>query len=360
MKVLFLTMSTEIAASSRVRVFQYFSYLDKAQVRHKAISYVCDAQFKKEVSLKKQGILDKVVYKLYSWANLWKCIFLSPAYDVVFIQKVLLHVTTQKLIKLLNKNIVFDFDDAIYLADKAKYGKDTTKRKFESRLIHMLKISKCVIVGNNHIKDYALGFNKDVFVIPSPIDDQRYSPRQKSSPNSKITIGWLGSFPGTVYIKQLCNVFKILSAKYSDLKIELVGSDDLKIEGVYVTTKKWNFDTEIFDLQNFDIGIMPLNDDEWCRGKCGYKILLYMAVGLPVVASPVGVNSEIIKNNITGFLATTEDEWVDKLSQLIDSEKLRTEMGEKGRKVVEEKYSYAVNAPKLLKIFKNIEINGVS
>lgn len=133
-----------------------------------------------------------------------------------------------------------------------------------------------------------------------------------------------------------------------------MGVGKINFAGVNATLKKWRLDNEVATLQSFDIGIMVLPDNEWTRGKGGYKLLQYMAVGIPCVASPVGINKELIRDGENGFLATTEEEWYENLSLLIDNPELRKKMGMRGRDFVVRNYSFEVAAPKLISALKGL------
>ena len=145
------------------------------------------------------------------------------------------------------------------------------------------------------------------------------------------------------------NVLQALAKKYNFI-LSIVSSEKFYLDGVNVQNIQWALDTEIQSLQSFDIGIMPLEDNKYNRGKCGLKALQYMAVGLPVVCSPVGINKDIIEDGANGFLAVTKDEWMKKIAELIENPALREKMGNHGRKLVEKKYSYQITYPKFEEI----------
>jgi glycosyltransferase involved in cell wall biosynthesis len=149
----------------------------------------------------------------------------------------------------------------------------------------------------------------------------------------------------------LTNVFRKLQERYH-VEIKIVGDINISLENVKIVPEKWSYETEITQLQSFDIGIMPMTDDEWTKGKCGLKILQYMAVGLPCVCSPAGVNKEIVQDGVNGFLANSNEEWIEQLSLLIENPNLRKKLGIVGRKTVEERYSLKVNAPRLRQVIK--------
>ena len=155
------------------------------------------------------------------------------------------------------------------------------------------------------------------------------------------------------YFDRLKNVFTALAKRYN-ICLTVIGTGDYRIDGVETVTRPWRLETEISDLQCFDIGVAPVNNDNWALGKCGCKVIQYMGVGIPAVASPVGINGKVINDGVNGFLADSDEEWIEKLSQLIENETLRERFGFMGRKTVEERYSVKINAPKLLEILQKV------
>ncbi|MCJ7663484.1 MAG: glycosyltransferase family 4 protein, partial [Desulfobacterales bacterium] len=203
------------------------------------------------------------------------------------------------------------------------------------------------------LKDYALQFNSQVTVIPTVLDTERYSPKKDYRHQGKINIGWLGLAYNLPYVQKLKKTLQKLKKEIGNFKFTVICSKAPEIDGVDIIFKSWSYDDEIEDIRNLDIGIMPLADDEWAKGKCGLKVLQYMACGVPVVASPVGVNNEIIKDGVNGFLATTDKEWLEKLSLLACNEELRRWVGQKGRETVEKNYSLKLWGPKLARFYKS-------
>lgn len=345
MKVLFLTLGTETMASSRTRVHQYFPYLEKAGIQ---CFVICMSH---NVVQRKFRIFEFIADKIHKVIRYIKIFFFSMDCDVIFIQKILLRSCVQNLIRILNKNIIFDFDDAIYASPRAC---SSTNNDLQKRFVHTLLISKGVVLENNYAKEFVLEFNKNILMITGPIDCRRYFQKVRKEDRHDIVIGWIGSPTTTVYLKLLLGVFKKIIKNYPNVVVELIGATSLEIEGINLVIKDWALDTEVENLQDFDIGIMPLPDDKWSRGKGGYKLLQYMAVGIPCVASPVGINSALIKEGVNGYLANSEDQWYDKLETLIKNRALRESMGVSGRKIVEERYSLEVNAPKLIELIEKI------
>jgi glycosyltransferase involved in cell wall biosynthesis len=270
-------------------------------------------------------------------------------YDLVFIQKEALPFGTTIIEKLFSskKPVIYDFDDAVYLMNPSKTSLIPFLRT-PSKIATIIKLSECVIAGNQYLADYATKYNCDVHIIPTCIDTDYYIPKHKREERKRIVIGWIGSQSTISYLVDIKGVLKKLCRKYDVIfKIVANAEIDLNIETEF---KTWRLRDELVDLRSFDIGIMPLPNNEWTRSKCGYKIIQYMAVGKSVVASPVGVNKEIINDGVNGFLAKNENEWKEKLSVLIEDYDLRKKISVAGRQVVEDRYSLKINAPKLLNL----------
>ncbi|MCK4351978.1 glycosyltransferase family 4 protein [candidate division WOR-3 bacterium] len=362
MRVLFLTLFTEIGASSRYRVYQLMPHLEKKGISCTTSPLLSEKFYKVSFGFVKYPkpfySLYIASYFLFSFFKRVTDVIRAKNYDIVFIQKDILPLCLLGVLKLLNKNIIFEFDDAIFMphpSHKGSLGKILeVRRKHFSRIICM---SKHIIVSNNYNKAPALQYNPNVSVIRGPIDTDRFFVK-KENEKDKIVIGWIGHPTATPFIQEMQGIFDKIGKKFPNVILSLVGSKKIAFSNIKVMCKNWTLDTEVEDLQSFDIGIGPLPDVEWHKGKGGVKLLQYMSCGIPVVASPVGINSEIVVDGVTGFLATTEEEWYEKLSILIKDKKLREKMGMEGRKRVEERYSLKKAVPKLINIFQGVISNA--
>jgi len=236
--------------------------------------------------------------------------------------------------------IVFDFDDAIWLENVSENNRLFKKLKFFSKTSEIISLSIWVIAGNEYLANYARQFNTNVKVIPTTIDTSYHVPRGNHDEHYPVVIGWTGSKTTSVYLREIIEVLRNIKRRFGEkVEIYVIGDENFKDEQIEVVAVPWRRDTEIADLHRIDIGIMPLPDNEWTRGKCGLKLLQYMALEIPAVASPVGVNTEIITHGENGFLAKTHEEWERYLSMLIEDSSLRSKLGRAGRKTVEERYS---------------------
>jgi len=352
MKVIFLTQTSEMGPSSRYRVYQYLDFLKREGVDFKVSPGITSSYFTKVYNADKPII--KLLYLGLVALKRLLGLTMIGAGEIIFLQKEILpqaYPFIEELIKKLNKKLVFDFDDAIFLVPPRRRSLLYNFRHKNS-ISRILTMSNYVIAGNEYLKRYASRFNRNVEVVPTSIDTETYFVKKKEK-KDKINIGWIGSRTTMFYLGRLGNVFRALAKRYN-ICLTIIGTGDYRFDGVETITRPWRLETEVSDLQCLDIGVAPLVNDEWALGKCGCKVIQYMGVGIPAVASPVGVHREIIDHGVNGFLADSNEEWIGRLSQLIEDEALREKLGSMGRKRVEERYSVRVNGPKLLEILNRV------
>ncbi len=279
-------------------------------------------------------------------------------YDAVFIYReayMLGTVLFERLVHWRKVPIIFDFDDSIWLNDTSQGNQSVKWMKRPSKTADICTLATTVIVGNSYLAEYARQFNQNVFIIPTTIDTSYHKPlsgHQKKFPD-KVVIGWTGTSTTLKHLKTLVPVMQKLKETYGNRVVFCVIADvSPDFGGVEFEFIKWSADSEIAQLSDFDIGIMPLPDDQWTRGKCGFKGLQYMALGIPAVMSPVGVNKEIIFHGENGFLPKTEKEWTKTLSLLIENKKRRLEVGSEGQKTVQTRFSVETNKTRYLQIIE--------
>lgn len=334
--------------SQRYRFEQYFDFLNKNGFEchlSPIISEKDDVIFYSQGKLFRKGmILLKSIFKrIGDWNQFSK-------YDIVFVQREALMIGStffEKKIAKSKAKFVFDFDDSIWLMDTSEGNKKFEWLKNPLKTAKNIALADRIFAGNAYLANYAKHYNTNVALVPTTIDTDFHKPLNISKTNNKVTIGWSGSITTIKHFEYALPYLTKLKNKYQD-KIEFAVMGDpsyvnkeLGIKGI-----PWNAESEVRVLNSFDIGIMPLPDDEWAKGKCGLKGLSYMACGVTTIMSPVGVNNDIIEHGVNGYLASTEEEWINYLSLLIEDTELRKRIGRNARNTVEEKYS--VNANKEL------------
>jgi glycosyltransferase involved in cell wall biosynthesis len=256
------------------------------------------------------------------------------------------------LIKRAKVPMVFDFDDAIFVSYRSPSNGYLSYLKFAAKTKTICALASHVMVGNPYLADYARQSNHNVTIVPTTIDTEKYEVR-RPEPSDVPTIGWTGSFSTVQHLDTLAGALQDLAGQ-ERFRLRVIGAPDFRLEGVEVEAIPWRSETEVDDLRPIDVGIMPLPNDAWSKGKCGLKALQFMALGKPTICSPVGVNTEIIQDGQNGFIADTQAEWVAKLKLLLRSPELREQLGLAGRATVEEKYSAIAQAPRVYKVLESV------
>jgi len=281
-------------------------------------------------------------------------------YDVIFIQREAFmtgSVFFEKQFSRSKAKMIYDFDDAIWLEDTSSHNKNLSWLKRPSKTADIIRLSDVVIAGNSFLAAYAKQFNPRVHIIPTVIDTEIYFP-SKELPLQvlPVCIGWSGSKTTMKHFAMLLPVLKKLKEKFGErIRYKVIGDKNFHSGDLQIEYSDWQFENETEEFNKFDIGLMPLPDDEWSRGKCGFKALLYMSLEIPPVISPVGVNTEIVQHGINGFLADTPDEWMTFISMLIESPGLRKKIGAAARQTVLEKYSVQSQLSSLISIFDKLK-----
>ncbi|MCC7501635.1 MAG: glycosyltransferase [Flavobacteriales bacterium] len=360
-RILFITQHRpDRSPGQRFRFEQYLGYLEQHGYRceHSPIVSEGDDKF-----LYKPGnYFEKARFVRRSHAIRRRDVERMNDFDIIFIFREALmtrNIRFEKLFRQSRAKLVFDFDDAIWLQNVSEANKWFSWIKDAGKTSKLIGLSDLIFAGNAYLADYAKRFNPNTVIVPTTIDTEEYKPVERKG-QGPVTIGWSGSITTIQHVRYAIPALKVIKAKYGDrVAIRVVGDGSYREPELGVVGMPWRKDTELLDLGGMDIGIMPLPDDEWARGKCGLKGLQYMALGIPAIMSPVGVNSEIIRDGVNGHLATTKEEWVDRLSRLIDNTEARRAMGIEAKRTVEEHYSVHAWRSRYLEHFNRlIEHNG--
>ena len=330
-RLLIMTYGHEQHASSRIRATSYIPYLKDQGWKVKWLPRVPE----KKPGL--QSLAYFVFKKKYNILKRWFSI-LFENWDAIFVQRLFLSKWILCWIKFKEIPLIYDFDDAIYL----------TGSKSEIRTKRMIKAANEVVVSTPWLFPICKACGKQPHLIFSPVDTRRIIPKNSYERNqdSPFTIGWIGSHWTEEYVYGIKEALVEISKQYDILVLLIGASSSFLIEGVTIRTSPWSLDEELKGLDHMDVGIMPLPSNKWTQAKGGYKLFLYMAKALPVVASPVGINQQIVTPGESGYLADTIEEWLYALRRLCESNDRRRNFGKKGREKVKLKYSYDVNFKK--------------
>jgi glycosyltransferase involved in cell wall biosynthesis len=347
MRILALTRYGPLGPSSRVRFYQYYPYLRARGIEIQNAALLDDEYVRRLYGKQRTApisIIAAYLQRLY-WLTR------SSSFDLLWIEKELLPwlpAWTEGMLRGLGVPYVVDFDDAVF----HRYDMHTNvfmRNILGKKISAVMRHATSVVAGNDYLADYARQAGaRNIEILPSVVDIERYSLKQKEK--TEFRIGWIGS-PVTAPFLGLINVALEQVAKNIDAHLVLVGSgDDDPLPNIRKEIIPWSEESQVNHIQSFDVGIMPLPDAPFERGKCGYKLIQYMACGLPVIASPVGANTKIVEQGKTGFLASSNAEWVTALGTLYHDSQVRNAFGQAGRKKVEAEYSLQVAAPRLLEI----------
>lgn len=277
------------------------------------------------------------------------------AYDLVWVYREAIPVGPPWLERAIARRglpIVYDFDDAIFLPAVSDANRAILFLKDTDRPAKIIGISRHVVVGNDFLGDFARRHNPAVTTLPSVVDTTYFVPRTDGGrrDGAPLVVGWIGSPTTYSYLESLADVLRGVHARHPfTLKVGGAGRP-VRLSGLDVKEVQWSLSQEVSLFNTCDIGVYPLTDDDWARGKCGYKAIQFMACGVPVVAAAVGVNREIIRDGENGFLASTPEEWRAKLERLVLDPALRQRFALEGRRTIEERYSLRVTAPRLASI----------
>ncbi|RLC12255.1 MAG: glycosyltransferase family 1 protein [Deltaproteobacteria bacterium] len=350
MKVFLLSRYGPLGASSRIRSYQYLPYL-KAHGIDVTVSPLLGNDYLRKFY---SGRVNHRNARLAPYSQRLIKLLKSRRFDLLWIEKELfpwLPSWCEMLIARLGIPYIVDYDDAIF------HSYDTHSnifvRKFLGNKIDtVMRNAALVTAGNEYLMARAEKAGaRRVEYLPTVIDLKRYSVKDNTK-NSVFTIGWIGSPMTVKYLEMIRPVFSEWDKK-NNACLVIIGDDSFKLDGINVEYRSWSHESEVSDIQTFDVGIMPLPNNLWEKGKCGYKLIQYMACGKPVIASPVGVNSKIVEHGVNGFLASSKKEWIESLELLYADPERRYEMGKEGRRKVENNYCVQITAPRLLDLMSS-------
>lgn len=352
-RVLALTRYGFLGASSRLRSLQYIPVLESA-----GIEVVWEPLFN-DASLNYR--YKKGKFTLYSllvaFSKRIQSLLKISTFDVVWIEKESLPFFPVWIEAAFLSSVpyVLDYDDAVFHNyDENRFA--LVRWLYGSRLDILMSKASLVMCGNKYLADRAYGSGaQNVELIPTVIDLERYPVTNFSDSTIDVDllrIVWIGSPTTAQYLEILVKPLQMLSLHLNFI-FRVIGAK-FNIPGVQVECLPWSESSEVDFIRDCHLGVMPLNDSNWERGKCGYKLIQYMGCSLPVVASPVGLNTEIVANGVNGFLASTEEEWASSLEILLTQGKVRQSMGKFGRAKVEAQYCIQKLGPKVVELLKQV------
>ena len=352
MKVLALASYPIEAAATRYRLEQFVVPLAERGISLEVRPFLDSRQFaslyrREQLARKALGLARSAVRRFGDVAR-------GRAADVVLVQREAM-MFGPPLIEWLTSRVgkrpmVLDLDDATYVSyTSPTYGRLASRLKWFSKTDDLIRWARVVTCGNRSIAEYVTRQGGVARIIPTVVDTERFRPRPTGPERDPPVLGWIGTHSTFQYLETISPALQELARSFR-FRLKVVGAGsgrEIEMPGVEVESLDWSMEREIEDFQSFDIGLYPIASDEWASGKSGFKAIQYMAVGIPYVASPVGACQEIGEPNVTHFLASTKDEWVKALGNLLADKDLRKRMGQAGRLHATEHYTVAMQADKL-------------
>lgn len=341
------------APSQRFRLELYETYLREAGIEYCMKPFLdqgaADNLYKKgAVVLKLSGLIRGFLRRIFL------LLFTIHKFEFVYVMRQASPIGPPifewMVAKLWRKKMIYDFDDALWIPRTSKENKLAAWLKCSWKVRYIIRWSYKVNAGNEFLANYARQFNSNVEIIPTCVDTDRHHSLVKQHHDGKPVIGWTGSHSTLEFLLPVIPILEILEEQYDFSFLVICNKKpDLNLrDWKYL---EWNEESEVDDLLKMDIGIMPLPDSPWTAGKCGFKIIQYLSLGIPAIASPVGVNSSIIDQGVNGFLCSTRAEWLESMAILLQNPALRSQMGLAGRDTIKSRYSILSNYPRFLQLF---------
>lgn len=346
-RLLFLTKYSRAGASSRYRTFQFLPFLQEAGLDCEVAPLFDDRYLATKYAVGRAHPIDVARALCRRLLDLLRV----RQFDLLVLEYELLPYVpawTERLLAHYGVRYAVDYDDALF-HQYDQHRRKLVRSVLGNKIATVMRGARLVTAGNEYLADYAANAGaKWVEQVPTAVDLRKYTPRAMGNGRT-VTIGWIGSPATAKYLEAVAGPLAQV-CRDTGARVRLVGAGAATLPGVPLDVLAWDEATESLDIAEFDIGIMPLADGPWERGKCGFKLVQYMACGVPVVASPVGVNRRIVEDGVHGLLANSAQEWVQALTNLVQDAALRVRMGVEGRRRIENFYSTQVVAPRLVRL----------
>jgi len=354
MKILFIVPYPLLSApSQRFRFEQYFEAMKKEGIQYEVQSFIDEGTWN---ILYKKGFVFRKVYGIIKGFARRKLLFFKLyKYNWIFIHREAAPIGPPIfewiIAKVFRKKIIYDFDDAIWLENVSESNKLISKLKWYSKVSSIIKWSEKISCGNNFLCMYAEKYNSNVILNPTTIDMKNLHSETKNQNTERLAIGWTGTHSTIKYLEPIVPIIKELEKQF-DFQFLVISNRKPDWNFKSLQYIEWNKETEVADLLKMNIGLMPIPDDDWAKGKCGFKALQYMSLGIPALVSPVAVNKKIVDSGINGYWCGSEEEWKQAIMLLLQNTELRISMGTAAKEKIKNHFSVESNTTNFLNLFK--------
>ncbi len=352
LNVLFLPRYPREGASSRYRVYQYLPHLERLGVNCTVQPFMDSAMY--AVQFSPGNFPAKLWHSAKAVLRRLRALARYKQYDLIYLQRELLPFgppVIERCLRHRGSVLVFDYDDALFIGKPSRYNPLATRLRSPLKTLELFRIADCVVAGNDWLRDNAAATGAQAVTVEVAEDTARIAMHAPHSNARPVTVGWLGSTSTVKYLHLIAPALRRIGRDYPQVRFELMGGGDFHMDGVAWQQAPWTLDGELQALARFDIGLMPLPEEDWALGKSGGKARTYMAAGVVPVCTRIGYNRELIREGETGCLCSTEQEWYLALAALIEDAALRQRMAEQARTDVARRFSPAAQARKLRDVF---------
>lgn len=339
--------------SQRFRLEIYLNQLESHNIPYDYEIFYNEKAYR--ILYQKGKVLQKLLLILSGFWKRFLLLFSLGQYSHVFIHRELTPIGPPIfewiISKVFKKKVIYDFDDAIWLPNYSENNAFFSRFKNYKKVNKIMKWSDVVVAGNAYLQSHGEQYNPNTIIIPTVVDTAHYHQPAKDHKSKTMTLGWTGTLTTNIHLESLKDVFKRLSKKH-DFRLKIISNQRPALDLPNVVYENWDRSREIEQLQDIDIGLMPLlSNKDFYKGKCGFKAIQFMALEKVTVASPVGVNREIIQDGVNGFLAETNEDWHHILDELLTDLHKYDAMAQNGRKTIEKKYSLKANTQLFISLF---------